>query len=1614
MPSLPQADPYYPPLSAQFDTTNFPKDLVAPAADCDETVTPGCTASFWDKVRVKEFVYQEIQSDDDPERDVGAKMTLTLVVEQGVELKIPGLEEAFSLEIGAGEYSAVIVAREEETTGPDENLPFVTTITATPLPFKLLLNNQFLKPVDGTTFKPLSDPNVRAAIELQSAASLVIRADWDGNFSLDFETDTGVPVFGISHPVMLADTGIVLAIEGLSIDLSETGPAAAPNPEWRGVKIDSFTVKFKNELDLPDAQVAADNTMPPQIPGLLFTGFEIGTGGFSGRMCGTGLGGVLGSQSLFGMDFRVDEICLGFVRNAFSESSIKGTVTDFPFFEADIQLALALDVSGNFTVGLADPNPADSEAMVKWEVEDVLNFYVNSIAFEHREEEFLIKLNGELEPLFFEAVEGVSAKNADGSDASDNQLRIPINEFTVSSSGDVSIDGGWITLPSKRYIDFNAFKITLSQVGFGQTDGTTDKSFIGFTGGVKLVEGLDAEAEVKRLQFLWGGGDPVQVKLEGIAVAFEQPNVLRFEGAVDWFDGDTAEGAPGSKGFAGKMEIALLALNNMTINGRVVIGSADRPGGGDFKFFYIDLESQFPTGIPIFSGVSLYGLSGLFALNMRPNIDSFPTPVQWYVDYRAADNVISGSPPPWVVQVRALALGAGVIIGTNDNGYTVNAKVALTIAVPGPVVILDGQANILKARAKLSDSGNVPDFVALAVYDGNAGTFIINIGVFYSLADVISVSGEAEAFFGNTAGDWHLYLGQREPDDKRITAKVLSIAEASTYYMIDPAGLGFGAKLAIGDRWKFGPLKVILEAWFAYDAAVSWRPIQAWGQIDLGGGVELKAFGIGVGMGVQALLLLETPRPFTVDGDFRVKLNLPWPLPDPKASVHLRWHNDGEQRPLDETLVTVTLHSRKQKWVLEPVLETYSIDGTPADPPMAINHTTLCNAEQSLPAQGSLDVDVTSLGCRGPMVPLDSFVSAKLNRSVNDPFNVGLGNAYATTEANRHVDVIQDKNFQYDVTRFELAQADKIAATVTMAPMTPTPYASWTTIPNDDITEVHNNLDVLSKNPFRYYDNGTQIGYGGTTADWTDWSADHYGLSYCLDGFSRKYQPRWSSYLYSNDPDVVSERGWAGLNTLHYQKDCPLELTWLTEEDFILPPYSVFRFTIDGRVGEPDGSTNYRNYRNSVVFHTEGPPLDLAPYIEVTVPEFSDRPHYRGYDVSLRFNENYLNKLYREAASQFFQLQVLDENEQPVGRPDAAPAVVTTNWSESDDTILSDTEQAWFELLQQLGVPGASALPKDDLVFARVDDERAVRPGLRHLVRVWLEDSRLATDTRLDSAIWIERSGVRYVSPDQQRVVLYEFDYLASRYVSLGELMGSHSAGGGGYFEIPVTPGSGYSQSALSTMIAPLAKPFLDGTITVTNSNTAKMALFLRHLLSNASPDDFTTAQLTAYANRTPGYNGDAETLSDTQQAFLRERWNYVLSTFEDVSEMLDLSPEREPLPTNLEVSVLTLGTERLGFLLEFPEAIDLSRVSFVLNINGASSSDITLVPNKDNTRIFVFRTPGGNITLLADASYEFELKFHRDLGARNPKYFHRDGANEEIANLAFVLPDDRFITEAD
>ena len=120
--------------------------------------------------------------------------------------------------------------------------------------------------------------------------------------------------------------------------------------------------------------------------------------------------------------------------------------------------------------------------------------------------------------------------------------------------------------------------------------------------------------------------------------------------------------------------------------------------------------------------------------------------------------------------MTTMRFGARVKIGTLfDDGFSLNLSALLAILIPGPVVLLEGQANLLRPRSELKDE-NAADgaFYLLAILDGRASTLTMNIDVRYSLEDVITIDGGLEAFFDfNNSENWYIYIGRNEPESKR-------------------------------------------------------------------------------------------------------------------------------------------------------------------------------------------------------------------------------------------------------------------------------------------------------------------------------------------------------------------------------------------------------------------------------------------------------------------------------------------------------------------------------------------------------------------------------------------------------------------------------------------------------------------------------------------------------------------------------------------------------------------------------------------------------------------------------------------------------------------------------
>lgn len=700
----------------------------------------------------------------------------------------------------------------------------------------------------------------------------------------------GAPALTVA-PFMIGDSGIVIeADRPIRLFLSdEATPMDGVPPDFRGIAFESIRVHLPDNINVP---------LLPEA--LTFEGVTIGSGGFGGtvrgvfsiefdeaakRFRGTGAG------DLFGLPFALRSLSLSFRQNVPVASSLESELY-LDFLRQRIGLALSLGLDGSFSAALVPASSGGaggaSGAILRFTQEGLLSLAVESLGFEADSDQMVVAMSGRVRPLLA------------GLDWPEFELR----RLAIDSNGDVEIDGGWMDIPESVTLDFHGFKIDITEFGIGtEGEGEDRRHWLGVSGGISLVEGIPLSASVDGLKFTWDPDDPsdLEVSLRGVGLRLEIPNTLRLEGSVSYTELGEDEGGPtGLTGhlFVGHARLDLYALRT-EVSAELLIGNVtDTTTGQSFTAFFIVLSADLPTAIPLgASGAALYAIKGLFGMHVAPDRQLVDGEVEpWYRWYREARGGVEGSAysvipvVKWQPRFDHYAFGAGLTLGTQfDDGFSINAGALVAILIPGPVVMIEGKANLLKQRGSSGRDAEGALYL-LAVFDGLASTFQLNVDVQYDLEDVIEIGGGLEAFFDfNDSSNWYVHIGKKEPEDKRIRAKVLSIITANAYLMIEPRGIQTGAWAGVVFDESFGPVRLVLKAFFAFDAGIWWKEPQFEGQIQLYAEVGLTIVGIGIGLILETLLAGKAPQPYWIYGKARVAINLPFPLPSFDVDVEFEW-----------------------------------------------------------------------------------------------------------------------------------------------------------------------------------------------------------------------------------------------------------------------------------------------------------------------------------------------------------------------------------------------------------------------------------------------------------------------------------------------------------------------------------------------------------------------------------------------------------------------------------------------------------------------------------------------------------------------------------------------------
>lgn len=854
---------------------------------------------------------------------------LTVVYTEELILKFPGIDQ----------FSIAFFLQDEETEIPievDVYKTFELRIPDINIAIRLAQNLLYhVEKQENKWVKYLNEDNSEKPFQI-TIDKIGLKLDRQFSLSLLNNTATELNIL----PFAIGDSGIVVECGPIQLYFDNTLP---PPPEqdlgFQGIYIETAKIYLPDGL----AGIIPDD--------LTFQHCAISSGGFSGTVAANWDTPL--SRELFGIVFQLKEVSIDIKQNSITEFEITGGLL-LPFFDKLIDVTIGIDAGGGFIVGLSSES-----GLVELEITDVLKIEISSLAFELKDGIFTTVIAGKLTPL----IAGLDWPAFD------------IQELSIDSEGNVKLEGGWLNLPNQYSLDFYGFQFEIVQIGFGKNnDGS---KWVGFSGGLKLVDGLQAGASVEGLKITWGNGDP-SISFNGIGVEFEVEGAVRFKGEVSYKEFEQVNPVTSEqetvRRFDGAIALELIALN-MQIDAVLVIGTALQDGES-YNFFAIYLGVELPAGIPIFqTGLGIYGMAGLFAIQMEPNkLPDEP----WYGIgdgegwYKRPEIGVTDLKNKWVNVKDSLALGAGITIGTlPDNGFNFSGKFLLVLILPGPILMLEGKANILKDRSKLDEE---PIFRALAVLDGREGSFLFGLDAQYKFGnggELIDIHGGVEAFFSfSDPQAWHLYIGKNEPRESRIRAEIFQLFEANSYLMLNAQELAMGAWVGYNKNWKFGPLKVIFEAWLEGNAKVSFNPAFFYGDVWAHGKAELSVYGFGLGLNIDARLASQVFDPFWIKGEFSVGIGLPWPLPDFDVDITLEWGPRKDPPAIPEPLKEIAVEHFKvsSSWIPE----LYPGNAVPNGAPQG-------HSIDWLPALTAI-----------PVVPLDARPHITFGRSVHDINLIGV------------------------------------------------------------------------------------------------------------------------------------------------------------------------------------------------------------------------------------------------------------------------------------------------------------------------------------------------------------------------------------------------------------------------------------------------------------------------------------------------------------------------------------------------------------------------------------------------------------------------------------------------
>jgi hypothetical protein len=823
---------------------------------------------------------------------------LTVAILDDVTLALPGVD-VLTLELLPGTYGPELTA-EFDWTGP-------FAVRLLDLGANLVIASPLLVPVQGEpgAWVPQLNTDGSPAPVRASVQAGVVQIDGAGGITATLDNAISLGSF------MIGDTGIVLEVSNARPSFAGTEPPPDTAVRgFRGLLFDSVTLHFPDGIEL-------GGILPETIQVL---DGAIGTGGFSGAFTGewdvTWQGTTPsgdGAGTLLGFPFGLRSLQLQVQQDCVTTAVLAGSLA-VPFFDQVLTVAVAIDSSGGFAVtvtGTPESPPAlgydtgttlATPAVATLTLPGLGTLRVTSLGVVRDDQGDALVLSGDLSLTVGSPVLSWPTLTVQG--------------LRIGADGSIALDGGWLDLQQPLALNLYGFGMELTRLGFGAED--DGRRWVGVDGALRLTSLLPAGASARGLRVIW---DPLhpgalpELTLDGVGVSFGVPGAFGFDGSVALADDPDT----GAKLFTGALGFGLDALE-IGIDAGITIG---RLAPDTYVFVHLGVDLPIPLAA---TGAALYGLEGLLAISMAPVVASGPWPPgqspdqppvvrkgDWYGWYKLVDTKFAASDPEkWSADPGAWALGAGLSIGTlPDAGFSVSTRALLVVLLPGPVLLLQGTADLFRVPPALGGSDQEGTLSLLAALDARAGTLQLGIDAAWRLGQLIDIAAATEAFFDFDRADaWHLWIGQDQPATARIQAGFLALFQADAWLMLGAKGVDTGLGVQWGDSWQFGPATVTLDTWVAGHAALSRRPPQIAGDLSVGGDASVALGPFDLGIDVEAELSGQSPTPYEVTGTVSVSVALPAPLKDLDVDLELSWQQPATPQVDDPWSDAIAGHSR--------------------------------------------------------------------------------------------------------------------------------------------------------------------------------------------------------------------------------------------------------------------------------------------------------------------------------------------------------------------------------------------------------------------------------------------------------------------------------------------------------------------------------------------------------------------------------------------------------------------------------------------------------------------------------------------------------------------------------